>query len=473
VEPGNVTENLTPRLLGATAKPILIQSLRATPAPIPIRSKNSTASKTRQGQGCPPIPPTPVPAPGDATNLRNGTFLFEPNEGGYLLRNYSGLYAGLTEIQKVYLRRLEIRDLIIDAAHLSERLRDCPNLETIILERVAISGTFSRVFLPSLKEFTFNQHRSAPTDDYKKVDVLKSLLFFDLKEGAGKGWDLEKDVLNLGVKIKVSVGGTTILEVNREEGRVNLNVKVCEEIYRNSNGSLTSMSLSWCPVKDPTLLPLNTLKYLNLNNAVPEKPILSQLLRGSTELEEFHAFLPFTCDNASYISAEYPEIMIFINLTDLSDKVHTVSLSKLAVYTLPEAYVSPIQNLALETVNITGILDNFHVNFPNLTKVAVFNSSSVEDGYDILGEILKTKAEWILMQDFNRSAEFTEIESFLTKVGIPGAERNFLLEREPLAGNYTGRSVSAFEKQLNRYKLLAFNDIDTYDDYSVFDAVYQ
>ncbi|CAL8087952.1 unnamed protein product [Orchesella dallaii] len=398
------------------------------------------------------------------------------------------------------MKTLRLRYLVLDAPALSRSLQQWTNLETIVIENVWINGNFSRVYLPHLKKFIFHQFRNGKTDVYKQPDSLKDILFFD--KSPNKTWDLNKDLLNLNMTIQLTIEGTKILDIEPDDGEININTHMCEDIYKNFNPQtsfqLSSLSLSWCSVENATLDQLqengDNLKFLFLNNAVPySSDDWMKITSSLRNLQELHVFLRFKCD--------WPGYEIYLNVSNISPTVETLSITNLDLSFELGVPAQSVRNLTLDNYVGENIVQNFPQVFPNVNTIALFNITQ-NLSYPLIHQVLQVKPELLIVTNLTRlsnqqpssskksggmekrsgtsksksvsgkldAALVTQVEETLSKAGIPKEASSFMLELCKDNGTYVGRVLTSFQRNFYRYKRLAFSKIDTYADYVTWDA---
>ncbi|CAG7725806.1 unnamed protein product, partial [Allacma fusca] len=227
---------------------LLVLSSRSAPSGVP---ENVPTSRLRSS------------ASSKNASLKDGHYVFEGSQDEL----FPGLDASLNKSDLVH---LEIRGAVIDINVLADCLDGASNLRTIhIVAQELTRSMGQRVHLPKLEQFHFTYTPRINADEFKKAEILKDIMFFNKLEN--KDWDFRSDVLNLGIHIVIVIDGTTLLEVNRKTGLININLHFCSEILSNVAGEFTSLTLSWCSLTNVSLVS-PSLKYLNLNNAIPRSP---------------------------------------------------------------------------------------------------------------------------------------------------------------------------------------------------------
>lgn len=367
-----------------------------------------------------------------------------------------------------------MRNVLIDAPKFSEILQSYSKLQSIRLDQVWITGDFLRVFLPNLGFFHLNQVRNDRTDSYKLEVPLRSLVFFDLQENSD--WDVHKDLLNLGIKTQISLGGTTIMDVDREVGRININVHYCHEMLENLEEDqfppVRDLTLSWCTItlKDVP----STVKYLNLNNAVPSTEEFNSLIASLEKLEEFHGLLPKSLKKGELHwnnNSEHTDL----KLTSINPALKVLSLANIDIVPPKTSkYSSNLTHIFLENSLNSKLVDTFDRVFTNAKRVAIFSTDSIPSPYKLIQKILAIRPDWILIEGFNRTEAkhdsfTTKVEETLTLLQISKETTHFTLELADDGITYNAVALTLYERNFYRYTLLGFDRVDTYEDYVIWD----
>ena len=407
------------------------------------------------------------------------TYIYSGLPGGKSV--FSGFPSG-TNVAA--LKKIEIRDAIISAGNLTTSLDGSSSLSSIHMDASGMIGHCKRAYLPSLTTFEFNWLPKVNADEFKNATILKEILFFD--KVPNQKWDFHRDVLNLPVNISLMVDGTMILVVNRATGAITLNVHFCSDVLKYAEGDYTRLSLAWCPLTDVSMVSPE-LTYISLNNALPPPGELPKLLRRLTKLEEFHAFQPLLGydDQAPlfYYTPDDPYFQTPIDLNDFAPSLKKLSVGRLALVAT-EDYVSNVVDLTLENSNISSVvIGNFVSMFPSLMTIRLFNISGLlgqDADIRLLSNVFKTKVTKIVVTGFQWGRESDpvgkEVTEYLKTRGLNGDESDFLVLRESSKGGElvteaVARSMTFLERNYKRFESMGFKDIDTYEDYLLYDSV--
>lgn len=411
------------------------------------------------------------------THPEPGVVLAEGRENG--LNFFEGFDSNLNLNSTTILL---LRNLVIDAAPLTASLKEWRNLKEIMLENVWVSGNFSRVYLPNLKKFTYHQFRNDRTDEYKKPEVLKQILFFD--KNPENTWDLKKDLVNLNMSIKVTIEGTTILNIEPDSGEININTHDCEEYLENltSPFPLLKLSLSWCSIGNSTIKKIKensgNLQFLFLNNAVPAPTQLNNLTSGLKNLKELHIIQPY---HRGWIGSE-----IFLNVSSLPTTLETLSVTNVDLSFEPKVETPFIRSLSLDQYITPAVVDNFTHIFPKVESIGLFNISG-NLSYELIDKVLfQVKPMLVIVTNLTRQHEKIlqrghitgntnqetdptgKVELLLEKAGLKQHASSFTLQLKN--GTYEGMELTTFQRNFFRFTRLALNKIDTYSDYVTWDA---
>jgi hypothetical protein len=390
---------------------------------------------------------------------------------------------GYSEIssRSASLTSVTIRNTLVDASAFSSSLEGALNLESITLENISLQGNLSRVFLPKLKEFTYQQNQDDKRDSYKSPATLKETLFFEqIPLESGTTWDVERDLLNLGIVLRIQKGGTNLIEVNRPKGEVYLNVKYCHDVLKNIQGDISSLTLINCNTTEElsSIIPHN-LKYLNLRNTIPSTSALQQIIKPQTQLQEFYGYFNFHCD--------WPGYEVYLNIADLPPTTRKIGINNMDLSSTP-GFESSVTDFSIGDFINPQIVTDFDKIFVNVKRVSVFNISA-SYAYPLLKNILKTKAETtalIMFERINANSSFElnngdaigsevvgEVEDILsTFANVSSMESDMLIEAKSKGlGVRQGRPLLEAEKDLLRYTGLGFDKMDTVEDYVLWDKL--
>ncbi|CAG7822485.1 unnamed protein product, partial [Allacma fusca] len=227
-----------------------------------------------------------------------------------------------------------------------------------------------------------------------------------------------------------------------------------------------------------------SLKYLNLNNAIPRSPrTLSTLVKSLTQLEELHLYQPYLGQDDEapdyYWTPTNPPLQIPLYLNELPPTMKKLSVCRLALVST-SSHVSSIEDLSLEESNVAPIIvNNLSGTFPNLTTVRLFSmptTSRTGWGPKLLLKVLKSNATKIVVTGFTRNGtqdpSVTVIDTLLREYGLATPVENFLVLKNGtgLGARRTARAMTYLETNYKRYESMGFDDIDTYGDYLLYDA---
>lgn len=427
----------------------------------------------------------------------NGTLQFSFKGPKAMLSNFTnfeGLEAScssndILNATKSSLTSVSLSNVYLDAAQFSRSLEGCNELQSIVLDNVSLLGNFTRVYLPKLQKFVYRQNANDKRDSYKSPETLKETLFFDLQV-ASSSWDVEKDLLNLGIDITIVKGGTRLIDVRRGDGEIYLNVKYCESVLLNAVGTYQSLTLINCNVTDAAVPVIPTsLKYLNVRNAVQRSPQLQNLLRRMEQLEELHVWLTFHCD--------WPGYELYLNLNDLPQTVRTVGINNVdSTYNMPDG-ITPVSSTSIKSLTVGDyttartVAQGFALLLPGLERLNVINMSDPTPaaGYNIIYTAIQMKVKEIAVVNLQRNysalispteVELLTVESVLDHAGIPKAPlSSFIIHLRQnnnkygieKAIQYGGRMLTLQEQHQIRYNGLGFNKMDSWEDYIKWDSL--
>jgi hypothetical protein len=374
---------------------------------------------------------------------------------------------------------ITLRHVELDGPKFSKSLAVFRNLETLVLDNVTIHKLLEtkRVTLPKLKYFSAKLTKATVehNDSHDKPkEILKSILLFEKEKGKGKhenkhGWDFEKDLANLDVDIRVNIGGSKLLTVNRTGHELLLNFKACEEILKNANWSPEILTIASCSISEATLSKKKALHYLNIDKVPLTDEELAKILKKQTHLTELLVNIP----NGT------------INLDDVPKTVNFLSVSGMKIKSKDgKRALSSIRELSItDGVLEEKVVTNFKTLLSKVETVAIFNKKHPHPGalQKLLAHILKTKASRIIIGNLTMTSENQdehiengiltvegdqETEGYLKGIGIPKhSKHNFMIMLPHKGDDRVGIPLSVHETRYFHFTLSEKNKVLTFKEY--------